>query len=243
MAALAIPAHGYGIRYDHGMFRQVIRDGRQQEFPENWLSFGNPWEFARPDLSHMVGFGGSVELQHRHRRHAAGRSGIRPRRVVAVAYDTPVIGWRGQFVNTLRLWSARARRPADAGRVQPRRPCRRAGGRRPRQRHLADPLSQRRDPRRPGTAAAAGVFLLLRVVAEPGVPPPPAAQGRAHAGAVLRHPAQRHASRHRRAGADAAAGGRARTRAGTKPGASPGRRSATPTTPCCRRRWKAGRCR
>ncbi len=110
MAALSIPAHGYGIRYDHGMFRQVIRDGRQQEFPEDWLSFGNPWEFARPDLSHLVGFGGSVE-------YTAAAAGTRKaawhpaETVVAVAYDTPVLGWRGQFVNTLRLWSARAPDP------------------------------------------------------------------------------------------------------------------------------------
>jgi starch phosphorylase len=110
MAALSIPAHGYGIRYDHGMFRQVIRDGRQQEYPESWLSFGNPWEFARPDLSHLIGFGGGVELT------TAGdgmpRAAWHPAEtVVAVAYDMPVLGWRGQFVNTLRLWSARAPDP------------------------------------------------------------------------------------------------------------------------------------
>ncbi|HEY1933970.1 MAG TPA: glycogen/starch/alpha-glucan phosphorylase [Acetobacteraceae bacterium] len=110
MAALAIPAHGYGIRYDNGLFRQVIRGGWQQEFPENWLSFGNPWEFARPDISHRVGFGGSVEF-------TAGADGTRhaiwhpEETVVAVAYDTPVVGWRGRHVNTLRLWSARAPDP------------------------------------------------------------------------------------------------------------------------------------
>lgn len=110
MAALAIPAHGYGIRYDNGLFRQVIRNGWQQEYPENWLSFGNPWEFARPDISHRVGFGGSVEL-------ATGPDGNRhavwhpEETVVAVAYDTPVVGWRGRHVNTLRLWSARAPDP------------------------------------------------------------------------------------------------------------------------------------
>jgi glycogen phosphorylase len=110
MAALSIPAHGYGIRYDHGMFRQVIRDGRQQEYPENWLSFGNPWEFARPDLSHLVGFGGSVELIAA--ADGTPRAAWHPSEtVVAVAYDTPVLGWRGQFVNTLRLWSARAPDP------------------------------------------------------------------------------------------------------------------------------------
>ncbi len=110
LAALSIPAHGYGIRYDHGMFRQVIRDGRQQDYPESWLSFGNPWEFPRPDLSHLIGFGGTVEL-------ITGGNGIHKaawhpsETVVAVAYDMPVLGWRGNFVNTLRLWSARAPDP------------------------------------------------------------------------------------------------------------------------------------
>ncbi|HUB48811.1 MAG TPA: glycogen/starch/alpha-glucan phosphorylase [Acetobacteraceae bacterium] len=109
LAALAIPTHGYGIRYDHGLFRQVIRDGWQQEFPENWLSFGNPWEFPRPDLSHMVGFGGAVEMVG---SDGSGRAIWHPAEtVVAVAYDTPVVGWRGNFVNTLRLWSARAPDP------------------------------------------------------------------------------------------------------------------------------------
>ena len=61
MATTCIPAHGYGIRYNHGMFRQVIRDGWQLEYPENWLAFGNPWEVARPDATHPVGFGGIVE--------------------------------------------------------------------------------------------------------------------------------------------------------------------------------------
>ena len=63
MATLCIAAHGYGIRYNHGMFRQVIKDGWQQEYPENWLAFGNPWEVARPDATHPVGFGGTVETQ------------------------------------------------------------------------------------------------------------------------------------------------------------------------------------
>ena len=61
MASLGIPAFGYGIRYDHGLFRQVIRDGWQQEYPEEWLSFGNPWEFERPEISYDISFGGSVE--------------------------------------------------------------------------------------------------------------------------------------------------------------------------------------
>ena len=107
MATLGIPAYGYGIRYDHGLFRQVITDGWQQEFPEEWLSFGNPWEFARPEVIYDVRFGGWVEtmLDKRGARvsvwHAAET-------IEAVAYDTPIVGWRGKRVNPLRLWSARA---------------------------------------------------------------------------------------------------------------------------------------
>jgi glycogen phosphorylase len=110
MATLSIAAHGYGIRYDHGLFRQVIRDGWQKEYPENWLSFGNPWEVARPDVTHTIGFGGTVETQ------GDGNGGAyyvwRPSETVsAVAYDTPVVGWRGHYANTLRLWSAWAADP------------------------------------------------------------------------------------------------------------------------------------
>jgi glycogen phosphorylase len=110
MATLRIPAHGYGIRYTHGMFRQVIQDGWQQEYPENWLTNGNPWEVARPDATHQVGFGGTVETR-------PGKDGEleyiwHPAETVdAVAYDTPIVGWRGHYANTLRLWAARAPDP------------------------------------------------------------------------------------------------------------------------------------
>jgi starch phosphorylase len=110
MATLSIANYGYGIRYAHGMFRQVIRDGWQREYPENWLSSGNPWEFERPEVSHMIGFGGTVQEVTRpdgttaHIWHPAEM-------VEAMAYDTPVVGWRGKHVNTLRLWSARAPDP------------------------------------------------------------------------------------------------------------------------------------
>ena len=110
MATLAVPAYGYGIRYENGLFRQVVKDGWQQEYPENWLSFGNPWEFARPEIAYDIGFGGSIETvagdtdKPRYVWHPAET-------VEAVAYDTPVVGWRGNHVNTLRLWSARAGDP------------------------------------------------------------------------------------------------------------------------------------
>src|SRR3954471_14409431 len=61
MAALAVPAYGYGIRYEHGLFLQEIRDGWQHELPERWLAFGNPWEFERTDTEYSICFGGSVE--------------------------------------------------------------------------------------------------------------------------------------------------------------------------------------
>jgi starch phosphorylase len=109
MATLAIPAIGYGIRYDFGLFRQVIVDGWQQEYPDVWLSFGNPWEFQRPDVVYHVHFGGSVEhVDDNGRDIATWKPG---ETVQAVAYDTPIVGWRGQHVNALRLWSARSPDP------------------------------------------------------------------------------------------------------------------------------------
>ena len=110
MATLSIAAHGYGIRYDNGLFRQIIRGGWQQETPEDWLVNGNPWEFVRPEYNYAIGFAGWVEMveddneRTRHVWHPAET-------VEAVAYDTPIVGWRGRHVNTLRLWSARATDP------------------------------------------------------------------------------------------------------------------------------------
>jgi len=105
MATVDVPAYGYGIRYVHGLFRQQMADGWQVELPENWLAHGNPWEFERRESSYEVGFGGSVDTVD------VGDEAIRyvwkpAERVIATAYDTPVAGWRGQRVNTLRLWTA-----------------------------------------------------------------------------------------------------------------------------------------
>jgi starch phosphorylase len=101
LASLDIPAYGYGIRYEHGLFRQVIKDGVQHEEPEDWLSFGNPWEFERPEMRYPIGFGGAVVTapDGHHIWHPE-------QKIIAVAYDMPVIGWRAKRVNTLRLWSA-----------------------------------------------------------------------------------------------------------------------------------------
>ena len=110
MASLGIPAHGYGIRYQYGLFKQEISDGRQQELPEDWLAAGNPWEFERPALASQVCFGGSVEYVAGSSHDARG-IWYPAETIQAVPYDTPVVGWRGRHVNTLRLWSARAGDP------------------------------------------------------------------------------------------------------------------------------------
>ncbi len=105
MATVDIPAYGYGIRYVHGLFRQQMADGWQVELPETWLAHGNPWEFERRESSYEIGFGGSVETIGGH--EDPQRFVWKPaERVIAMAYDTPVVGWRGTRVNTLRLWSA-----------------------------------------------------------------------------------------------------------------------------------------
>jgi starch phosphorylase len=107
MSTLGIAAHGYGIRYEHGLFRQAVVDGWQQEQTENWLDFGNPWEFERAEVIYPISFGGSVETVLD--SHGQQRQVWSPGETVrAVAYDTPVVGWRGASVNTLRLWRARA---------------------------------------------------------------------------------------------------------------------------------------
>ncbi|AVO55579.1 glycogen/starch/alpha-glucan phosphorylase [Pseudomonas mendocina] len=107
MATLRLPAHGYGIRYEHGLFRQAIIDGWQAEQTETWLDFGNPWEFERPEVAYRVGFGGGV-TSHVQEDGGISQSWQPQETVRAIAYDTPVVGWRGASVNTLRLWRARA---------------------------------------------------------------------------------------------------------------------------------------
>ena len=107
LASLNVPAIGYGIRYEFGIFDQAIRDGWQVELTDKWLRFGNPWEIMRPDIAFEVGFGGSTE------RYQDGRGDWRvrwrPAKVVrGVAYDTPVPGYRVESTNILRLWKTEA---------------------------------------------------------------------------------------------------------------------------------------
>jgi starch phosphorylase len=105
LASLDIPAYGYGIRYVNGMFRQRLDDGWQVELPETWLSHGNPWEFDRRESAYRIGFGGEVVDQ------GDGVQWHPAEQIEAHAVDTPVVGWRGRRVNTLRLWTASALDP------------------------------------------------------------------------------------------------------------------------------------
>jgi starch phosphorylase len=105
MSSVGIPAYGYGIRYAHGLFRQEMSEGWQVELPEDWLAHGNPWEFERRESAYEIGFGGHVEPVTD--PDGTARQEWRPNdHLLAVAYDTPIVGWRANRVNTLRLWSA-----------------------------------------------------------------------------------------------------------------------------------------
>ena len=107
MASLEVPAIGYGIRYEFGIFDQVLKDGWQVEITDKWLHLGNPWEIARPEITHQVKFGGRSESW----TDEQGRYRVRwlPNTVVVgVAYDTPILGYRVGTCNHLRLWKSEA---------------------------------------------------------------------------------------------------------------------------------------
>jgi glycogen phosphorylase len=107
LATLQIPAMGYGIRYEYGIFDQMIAGGWQHERPDNWLRFGNPWEIPRPDYMVEVKFGGHTEAY----TDANGHYRVRwmPRNTVyGTPYDTPIPGFKNNTVNPLRLWSAKS---------------------------------------------------------------------------------------------------------------------------------------
>ncbi|MBE9188784.1 glycogen/starch/alpha-glucan phosphorylase [Gloeocapsopsis crepidinum LEGE 06123] len=107
LATLEIPAVGYGIRYEFGIFEQAIQNGWQREIPDKWLSFGNPWEIPRPDYRVAVKLGGHTEHYTDEHGHYRVRW-IEKQTVLGIPYDTPVPGYDTNTVNTLRLWKAEA---------------------------------------------------------------------------------------------------------------------------------------
>ena len=107
LASLEVPAIGYGIRYEFGIFDQTIKDGWQVEITDKWLLLGNPWEIARPEITHQVKFGGRTESWTDEQGHYRVRW-IPDTVVVGVAYDTPILGYRVCTCNHLRLWKAEA---------------------------------------------------------------------------------------------------------------------------------------
>ncbi len=109
MATMQLPAMGYGLRYEYGMFRQTIDDGWQRERPDNWLRRPDPWEVPRPDECVEVTLNCSFEL----RAGALSPVPGRPSTLIGIPFDRPVVGWGGKTINTLRLWAAAARDAFD----------------------------------------------------------------------------------------------------------------------------------
>lgn len=109
LATLGLPGRGYGIRYDYGMFKQNIIDGRQAESPDYWLEYGNPWEFQRFNTRYKVRFGGRIQLEGSRSRW------LETEEVQAMAYDQIIPGYDTDATNTLRLWSAQASNEINLG--------------------------------------------------------------------------------------------------------------------------------
>jgi len=113
MATLDLPAWGYGIRYNYGIFKQLIKDGAQMEVPDYWLTFGNPWEIARQDVVYPVRFYGSTrKVVENGRERTVWEGG---EEVLAMAYDNPIPGFDTYNTINLRLWRAMPRKEFDFG--------------------------------------------------------------------------------------------------------------------------------
>ena len=109
LATLGLPGRGYGIRYDYGMFKQNIVDGRQKESPDYWLEYGNPWEFERHNTRYKVRFGGRLQQEGKNSRW------VETEEIIAEAYDQIIPGFDTDATNTLRLWSAQASSEINLG--------------------------------------------------------------------------------------------------------------------------------
>ena len=114
MATLSIPGYGYGIRYEYGMFNQRIENGAQVEHPDNWLRYGNPWEFPRSEVLYPVKFHGRV-VSYADDQGVLRHYWVDSDDVMAMAYDYPIPGYGTDTVNNMRLWAAKATRDFDLG--------------------------------------------------------------------------------------------------------------------------------
>ncbi|NKI75691.1 glycogen phosphorylase [Dickeya sp. CFBP 2040] len=109
LATMALPGRGYGIRYEYGMFRQNIIDGKQAESPDYWLEYGNPWEFVRHSTRYKVRFGGRIQQEGSKTRW------LETEEIIACAYDQIIPGFDTDATNTLRLWAAQASNEINLG--------------------------------------------------------------------------------------------------------------------------------
>ena len=154
MATMQIPAMGYGLRYEYGMFKQSIKDGWQQESPDNWLRRPDPWEVARPNETVEVKLNCSFEIVGGILQVVPGQ----PSTLIGVPFDRPVVGYGGKTINTLRLWAAAAQDYFDFKEFSSGDFVGALGA--DTQRRVANPsaLSKRQHSRGPGIAFCAGVF-------------------------------------------------------------------------------------
>src|SRR6266481_6816551 len=104
LATMQIPAMGYGLRYEYGIFKQTIQDGWQQELPDNWLRYPDPWEVSRPHETVEIPLNCSFKVSGGSLRAVIGQ----PSSLIGVPFDRPVVGYGGKTINTLRLWEAAA---------------------------------------------------------------------------------------------------------------------------------------
>ena len=105
---LNLPALGYGIHYENGLFRQEIHNGRQIERPDSWREYGNPWEICRPESIQEVALGGYVETIYSEKDGSLKKVWHPAEKIKGVPWDIPVVGYNGTTVNILRLWESRA---------------------------------------------------------------------------------------------------------------------------------------
>ena len=154
MATMQLPAMGYGLRYEYGIFRQSIQDGWQRDSPDNWLRRPDPWEVARPTRR----WKSSSTARSNCAAAPCARSPAKPSTLIGIPFDRPVVGYGGKTINTLRLWAAAAPRLLQLSGIQQRRFRRRAG--RDARGRIADAgaLSGRLDEHGAGIALRAGVF-------------------------------------------------------------------------------------